>query len=153
MQVLPYDGADAGGVLSLKDMDPDFDGDGKISPLEKAVYDKMLAADVDGDGLLTRAEVYKVIQSMKHEVDDAVKGGIPISTLNPVRRPARSKLICAPHSTSVALDAPASTWWGILRACGCARRTQTATARLRSGRRTSTGASRPLTRTRAARSA
>ena len=37
-KVVPHDGADAGGVLSLKNMDPDFDGDGKISPLEKAVY-------------------------------------------------------------------------------------------------------------------
>ena len=91
-KVVPYhDGADAGGVLSLKNMDPDFDGDGKISPLEKAVYDKMLAADLDGDGLLTRAEVYKVIQSMKNEVDDAINAGILISTLNPVRRPAHSK--------------------------------------------------------------
>lgn len=73
----------ADNVLSLKDMDPDFNEDGVVSPLEKEVYDRMMAADVNDDGYLTRSEVYTVIARMKGQIDEASKGGIPITALNP----------------------------------------------------------------------
>ena len=81
-QVVPFQQDDskdnhaAAGVLSLKNMDPDFDGDGKVSASERDVYDRMIAADTDRDGHLTRKEVYQVIAKLKGEIDEA-KGGIP----------------------------------------------------------------------------
>jgi len=72
------------GVLSLKDMDPDFNSDGIVSPIEKEVYDRMLAADVNKDGYLTRGEVYEVMAALKGEVNDVQQSGsIPIKSLNP----------------------------------------------------------------------
>jgi len=71
------------GVLSLANMDPDFNRDGVVDETERAVYEKMLKADADGDGHLTRAEVYTVISSATLELREAQKGGISIATLNP----------------------------------------------------------------------
>jgi len=72
------------GVLSLASMDPDFNKDGVVDEMEKAVYEKMLKADADGDGHLTRAEVYTVISSGIKELREAKTGSsIPIATLNP----------------------------------------------------------------------
>lgn len=142
------------GVLSLEDMDPDFDGDGTVSPLEKAVYAQMRAADADGDGFLTRREVYEVIAGMKKELDEAGKGGIPIATLNPVRaeppsnsRTARRRPRCCAllACTKVPLPPPPPL--------ARRHRIPTATGRSRRGRRTSLGAFRRPTPTRAARSA
>lgn len=81
-RVAPYT-ADPDGVLSLKDMDPDINGDGIVSPLEKQVYDHMLAADTDNDGHLTRREVFHVIKRMKSQADEA--SGIPIDALSPAQ--------------------------------------------------------------------
>ena len=80
LRVVPVDGE---GVLSLSNMNPDFNNDGVVDEMEKAVYERMLAADADGDGYLTRAEVYTVIATATTELREAQKGGIPISTLNP----------------------------------------------------------------------
>ena len=71
------------GVLSLVNMSPDFNNDGVVDATEQQVYDKMVSADIDGDGFLTRAEVYKVIASAQSELKEARAGGIPISSLNP----------------------------------------------------------------------
>jgi len=71
------------GVLSLASMDPDFNKDGVVDETEKAVYEKMLKADADGDGHLTRAEVYAVIATGIMELREAQKGGIQIAALNP----------------------------------------------------------------------
>ena len=82
MPLSPRDGAE-GGVLSLKDMSPDINGDGIVSPLEQQVFDRMKAADVDGDGLLTRREIFSVIAALKGEISEAQKGGIAIASLDP----------------------------------------------------------------------
>ena len=71
------------GVLSLKDMSPDFNNDGVVDEMEQTVYDKMKAADADADGFLTREEVFHVIASSVNAVREAQKGGIPIFALNP----------------------------------------------------------------------
>ena len=71
------------GVLSLQSMSPDFNGDGVVDATEQDVYDKMMAADVDGDGYLTRTEVYQVIASSQRAIEEAQKGGIAITSLNP----------------------------------------------------------------------
>ena len=47
------DVAPASGVLSLKDMDPDFNNDGVIDEMEQTVYNKMTVAELQalcGDG-------------------------------------------------------------------------------------------------------
>ena len=77
------DSAVPAGVLSLTDMHPDFNNDGVVDKMEQSVYDKMKAADTDNDGFLTRSEVYTVIASSIASVNEAVKGGIPIFSLNP----------------------------------------------------------------------
>jgi len=83
-RVAPYT-ADPDGVLSLKDMDPDFNGDGIVSPLEKQVYDYMREADTNNDGYLTRREVFHVITRMKSQIDEASGSGIPIDALSPAQ--------------------------------------------------------------------
>jgi hypothetical protein len=75
--------APAVGVLSLEAMDPDFNGDGVVEPMELSVYEAMKGADKDGDGFLTRTEVYTVIATSITAINEAAKGGIPINTLNP----------------------------------------------------------------------
>ena len=89
-KVVPFGDADehvapvVSGVLSLKDMDPDFNSDGIVSPIEKEVYDRMLAANMDKDGYLTRGEVYEVMAALKSEVNEVQQSGsIPIKALNP----------------------------------------------------------------------
>ena len=57
--------------------------DPELRSAEKTVYDKMIKADADGDGFLTRTEIYQVMATAVHEVNEAKKGGIPIATLNP----------------------------------------------------------------------
>ena len=50
------------------------------------VYKRMMAADVDNDGYLTRSEVLLVMKGVHEEINDAKKGmglEIPISALNP----------------------------------------------------------------------
>ena len=50
------------GVLHLSDLNPDADGDGKISAFEKEVYNMFKEADVDGSGALSMREVYGVVK-------------------------------------------------------------------------------------------
>ena len=45
-------------VLDLRKLDPDVNGDGKISASEKRIYGLLKAADVDGDGKLSVSEMY-----------------------------------------------------------------------------------------------
>jgi len=71
------------GVLSLANMSPDFNNDGVVDATEAAVFKKMKDADVDGDGFLTRAEIYGVIASSHSALEEAKKGGISITSLNP----------------------------------------------------------------------
>ena len=71
------------GVLSLRDMDPDFNSDGLVDETEALVYRKLQAADADGDGFLTRKEVSTLLAASVKEIQEAQSGGIPISTLNP----------------------------------------------------------------------
>ena len=53
----------SGGVLlALNNIDPDLNNDGKVEPWEQEVYDMMKAADTDGDGNLTRAELFQVVR-------------------------------------------------------------------------------------------
>ena len=51
------------GELLLSDLNPDFDGDGRISAFEKEVYDMFKAADKDGSGALNMREVYGVVKT------------------------------------------------------------------------------------------
>lgn len=57
--------------------------DGIVDDNEKQVYDKMLAADLDKDGFLTRVEVFKVISAFHSELKSVSAAGIPIESLNP----------------------------------------------------------------------
>ena len=45
-------------VLDLRKLDPDVNGDGKISASEKRIYEFLQAADKDGDGKLSLSEMY-----------------------------------------------------------------------------------------------
>lgn len=44
-------------VLDLRKLDPDINGDGKISSEEKTIYKLLMDADTSGDGKLTISEV------------------------------------------------------------------------------------------------
>lgn len=57
----------------------DLNNDGVVEAWEQDVYSRMMAADHDGDGYLTRSQVLHVMRGV-HEEE---KGGIPISSLNP----------------------------------------------------------------------
>lgn len=70
-------------VLSLKDMDPDFNADGKVDAWEKDLYDRIKAADGNNDGYLTKSEVYNLLSMGAKETFEARAGGIAISSLNP----------------------------------------------------------------------
>ena len=76
---------------------PDFNKDGVVDDLERQVYEKMMAADLDNDGYLTRTEVFHVINSPITEIKAAgMNGGIPIDSLNPDTDgapPARSRAL------------------------------------------------------------
>ena len=70
-------------VLDLRKLDPDINGDGKISSEEKTIYKLLMDADTSGDGKLTISEVRRAPQP---------------SALCVRRRPARS----VPKLTSLA---------------------------------------------------
>ena len=59
------------GLLSLAPMSPDFNNDGVVDATEAAVYKQMMDADVDGDGFLTRTEVYNVIAGANAALEEA----------------------------------------------------------------------------------
>ena len=68
----------------------DTDGDGKIEAWEKEVYGRIVAADTDHTGTISVRNLFDFIRTMSNEVKEAAKGGIPISSLNPVRQRATS---------------------------------------------------------------
>ena len=49
-------------VLDLRKLDPDINGDGKISSEEKTIYKMLMDADTSGDGKLTISEVRRAPQ-------------------------------------------------------------------------------------------
>ena len=51
-----------GHTFNLADLNPDADGDGVISPFEKAVYERIKRIDKDGDGKLSIHELYDVVE-------------------------------------------------------------------------------------------
>ena len=80
-QVAPNQGSDVMdlGILSLSSLNPDLNNDGKLDPWESEVYGKLMAADTDKDGELTRQELFSVMR----DLNAAVKNGIPLSALDP----------------------------------------------------------------------
>ena len=68
-RVVPYDDSKEG-VLSLENMNPDFNGDGIVSPTEQNVYNRMIAADADKDGFLNKAERNAMRLATKKFSDD-----------------------------------------------------------------------------------
>ena len=53
--------------IPLSGIDPDFDGDGKVSPLEKEIYAKLVAADTDKSGYISTHELYGAITELVQE--------------------------------------------------------------------------------------
>ena len=53
-----------GAELDVSKLDPDADGDGNISPLEKEIYAALKAADIDGSGSIGVGELYTVIGNL-----------------------------------------------------------------------------------------
>ena len=51
------------GELLLADLNPDFDGDGRVSAFEQEVFEMFKAADRDGSGALNMREVYAVVKN------------------------------------------------------------------------------------------
>jgi Ca2+-binding EF-hand superfamily protein len=79
-KVLPDEPPAGQGILSLETLQPDLDRDGKVDSWEQEVYDKLIAADADGDGVLTREELFGVMKTLNGM---AKRGGISITTLDP----------------------------------------------------------------------
>ena len=50
--------------LDISKLDPDADGDGKVSPVEKEIYAALKAADVDGSGSISIGELYASITTL-----------------------------------------------------------------------------------------
>lgn len=59
--------------IDILDLNPDVDGDGKVTPWEKDCFERIKAADANGSGTLNVHELYSVIKGK----------GIPIESLNP----------------------------------------------------------------------
>jgi hypothetical protein len=53
--------------LDVSALDPDADGDGKVSPLEKEIFHALKAADLDGSGTIGVGELYAVIGNLVGE--------------------------------------------------------------------------------------
>ena len=53
--------------IDLKSLNPDADGDGKVSQQEKEIYAALKAADIDGSGSIGQAELYAVIGKLVGE--------------------------------------------------------------------------------------
>ena len=50
--------------LDISKLNPDADGDGKVSPTEKEIYAALMAADVDGSGSISVSELYASITTL-----------------------------------------------------------------------------------------
>jgi len=74
-------------VVKISELNPDLDGDGQVAPWESDVYEKIKKADQNGDGTLTRPELFACIneyaKGLNAMAELAHKGGIPIESLNP----------------------------------------------------------------------
>ena len=68
--------------LNIQALNPDLNGDGHVEPWEKEVYQRLLTADADGSGTVSAKELFGVMRQCSEELK-RLKGGIPISDLNP----------------------------------------------------------------------
>ena len=50
--------------IPIGEINPDFDGDGKISTLEREIFSKLVAADVDKSGYISSNELYGAITEL-----------------------------------------------------------------------------------------
>ena len=50
------------GEILISDLDPDLDGDGRLTRFEKEVFELFKGADVDGSGSINLKEVYGVVR-------------------------------------------------------------------------------------------
>jgi len=81
-KVVPFAAGEGGGI-PIAALNPDTDGDGKVEPWEKEVYDRIVAADTDNNVTISVRDLFEFIKKMSDEVKEASKGGIPITSLNP----------------------------------------------------------------------
>ena len=69
---------------SISNLNPDLDEDGHVEPWEREVFDELKKRDIDGNGMITRAELFRLmLQTMAEKVKEAERGGIAIDALNP----------------------------------------------------------------------
>ena len=52
----------ANGGISIKSLDPDMDGNGKVDAFELDMYKRIKSADVDGSGSISVKELFAVIK-------------------------------------------------------------------------------------------
>ena len=57
----------ASAELDVSALNPDADGDGNVSPLEREIYQALKAADIDGSGSIGVGELYAVIGNLVSE--------------------------------------------------------------------------------------
>ena len=82
--VIPVEkGGQDGEKISINGLDPDLNGDGKVEDWERDVFNELKVADQDGDGFITRSELFTFIRKAKLRITEAAKGDIVISQLNP----------------------------------------------------------------------
>ena len=72
-----------GGRINIADISPDINQDGVVEPHEQQIFDRLKAADKDGDGYISRKEMFDALKQVTVELKNAKAGAIPISTLNP----------------------------------------------------------------------
>merc|ERR1719305_397549 len=66
--------------IPIASLNPDLNNDGRVDEWESKVFSKLIAADADGDGELSRQELFAVMR----DLNAASKNGeIPIAALNP----------------------------------------------------------------------
>ena len=66
---VPYARSGTEIVLDLEKLNPDVDGDGKVSASELKIYNLLRAQDTSGDGKLTVAELYAPPQYSAYLLD------------------------------------------------------------------------------------
>ena len=60
----PKGGLKRAGTIDLNVLNPDRDGDGRVSKFEDEVYNRLKSLDKDRDGILSAQELYNVVQEM-----------------------------------------------------------------------------------------
>ena len=70
-------------LVDMSLLNPDMDGDGKVSRFEKEVHQMFVAADVDGSGALSVREFYAVLNKIRaeHETKSLFKKGLIVATI------------------------------------------------------------------------